>query len=178
MNPPPSPGRWPKGDEDGSDRAKVCGRFLPEHRVSSEQEHHPQRKGRIVLQTERGVRNHKGQGSPRHRLCVCVSPPFQRVSPVIHLAIQIKKSCIGMKSLECRVLVVTINYNPDQILVPVRMTFTALLMESRAGRASNCRGSRTRKPTTKRSTSRRTRMTVFRFCHLPRWWKTLVPLAT
>ena len=49
-----------KGDEDGSDRAKVCGRFLPEHRLSSEQEHHPQRKGRIVLQAERGVRNRKG----------------------------------------------------------------------------------------------------------------------
>src|SRR3989454_6330474 len=50
-----------KGDEDGSDRAKVCGRFLPEHRVSSEQEHHPQRKGRIVLQAERGVRNHRSE---------------------------------------------------------------------------------------------------------------------
>src|SRR2546425_9416152 len=59
-------GRWKKGDEGGSYRAKICGRFLPQHRLSSEQEHHPQRKGRIVLQAERGVRNHQRRLENQH----------------------------------------------------------------------------------------------------------------
>src|SRR2546425_4873931 len=54
-------GRWKKGDEDGSHRAKICGRFLPQHRLSSEQEYHPQREGRFLLPAERGVRSHQGQ---------------------------------------------------------------------------------------------------------------------
>ena len=45
---------------------KYVGGSVPEHRVPAEQEHHPQRQGRVVLLSQRGVRDQQGECSHQH----------------------------------------------------------------------------------------------------------------
>src|SRR6478752_4116401 len=49
------------GPEDCRHRAKECGWSVPQYRLSAQQEHHPQRKGRVLFLEKLGIWNHEGQ---------------------------------------------------------------------------------------------------------------------
>ena len=80
-----------KGRTRDCGRAQICGRFVPEHRVPAQQEHHPQRQGCLVLFSQQRIRHqqrecsHQTSWQPCRWRCLaeCRTPRYATRSSLI-----------------------------------------------------------------------------------------------